>query len=154
MNSFQYKDMCSIKQSLGVTIMIHLQLEVGFWRSIQLHTLKIHPYTNIEIMFVIVYFSLKIYRLSYICFVQKVMVALKKKNIDSSCYCQRDVNIFSLFSFQHTDLCQYMDKHPGGLHPDNVKVGKDLFKLMSQHSMCAFFELPQLKQNVCVFVCV
>lgn len=23
---------------------------------------------------------------------------------------------------QHTDLCQYMDKHPGGLHPDNVKV--------------------------------
>ncbi|KAJ6666705.1 hypothetical protein lerEdw1_020429 [Lerista edwardsae] len=28
-----------------------------------------------------------------------------------------------VFEFVHTDLCQYMDKHPGGLHPDNVKVG-------------------------------
>ncbi|MED6290957.1 Cyclin-dependent kinase 14 [Characodon lateralis] len=29
-----------------------------------------------------------------------------------------DVNL----NRQHTDLCQYMDKHPGGLHPDNVKL--------------------------------
>lgn len=28
----------------------------------------------------------------------------------------------SVSVFQHTDLCQYMDKYPGGLHPDNVKV--------------------------------
>uniref|UniRef100_A0A8C8DIC2 cyclin-dependent kinase n=1 Tax=Oryzias sinensis TaxID=183150 RepID=A0A8C8DIC2_9TELE len=27
-----------------------------------------------------------------------------------------------VFEYVHTDLCQYMDKHPGGLHPDNVKV--------------------------------
>uniref|UniRef100_A0A3B3HXG3 Cyclin-dependent kinase 14 n=1 Tax=Oryzias latipes TaxID=8090 RepID=A0A3B3HXG3_ORYLA len=29
---------------------------------------------------------------------------------------------------QHTDLCQYMDKYPGGLHPDNVKLF--LFQLL------------------------
>ncbi|XP_009944724.1 PREDICTED: cyclin-dependent kinase 14, partial [Leptosomus discolor] len=28
----------------------------------------------------------------------------------------------------HTDLCQYMDKHPGGLHPENVKLF--LFQLL------------------------
>ncbi|KAK0133772.1 Cyclin-dependent kinase 14 [Merluccius polli] len=27
-----------------------------------------------------------------------------------------------VFEYVHTDLCQYMDKHPGGLHPDNVKL--------------------------------
>ncbi|KAG8443168.1 hypothetical protein GDO86_011830 [Hymenochirus boettgeri] len=27
-----------------------------------------------------------------------------------------------VFEYVHTDLCQYMDKHPGGLHPENVKV--------------------------------
>ncbi|KAK1334916.1 hypothetical protein QTO34_004488 [Cnephaeus nilssonii] len=27
---------------------------------------------------------------------------------------------------KHTDLCQYMDKHPGGLHPDNVKLLRGL----------------------------
>ncbi|XP_042327982.1 cyclin-dependent kinase 14 [Sceloporus undulatus] len=33
-----------------------------------------------------------------------------------------------VFEFVHTDLCQYMDKHPGGLHPDNVKLF--LFQLL------------------------
>lgn len=39
------------------------------------------------------------------------------------------LTLFSISSllFQHTDLCQYMDKHPGGLHPDNVKVRLHLF---------------------------
>uniref|UniRef100_A0A8C5EJB5 Cyclin-dependent kinase 14 n=1 Tax=Gouania willdenowi TaxID=441366 RepID=A0A8C5EJB5_GOUWI len=27
-----------------------------------------------------------------------------------------------VFEYVHTDLCQYMDKHPVGLHPDNVKL--------------------------------
>ncbi|XP_041708632.1 cyclin-dependent kinase 14-like isoform X3 [Coregonus clupeaformis] len=27
-----------------------------------------------------------------------------------------------VFEYVHTDLCQYMDRHPGGLHPDNVKL--------------------------------
>nr|XP_020477902.1 cyclin-dependent kinase 14 isoform X3 [Monopterus albus] len=27
-----------------------------------------------------------------------------------------------VFEYVHTDLCQYIDKHPGGLHPDNVKL--------------------------------
>ncbi|XP_022359003.1 cyclin-dependent kinase 14 isoform X1 [Enhydra lutris kenyoni] len=33
-----------------------------------------------------------------------------------------------VFEYVHTDLCQYMDKHPGGLHPDNVKLF--LFQLL------------------------
>uniref|UniRef100_A0A8C9WGV6 Cyclin-dependent kinase 14 n=1 Tax=Scleropages formosus TaxID=113540 RepID=A0A8C9WGV6_SCLFO len=33
-----------------------------------------------------------------------------------------------VFEYVHTDLCQYMDKHPGGLHPDNVKMF--LFQLL------------------------
>uniref|UniRef100_A0A8C9XS81 cyclin-dependent kinase n=1 Tax=Sander lucioperca TaxID=283035 RepID=A0A8C9XS81_SANLU len=32
-----------------------------------------------------------------------------------------------VFEYVHTDLCQYMDKHPGGLHPDNVKHTLFLF---------------------------
>lgn len=35
----------------------------------------------------------------------------------------------SSLSVQHTDLCQYMDKHPGGLHPDNIRVS-EIFKLL------------------------
>ncbi|RMC04975.1 hypothetical protein DUI87_18155 [Hirundo rustica rustica] len=27
-----------------------------------------------------------------------------------------------VLKLKHTDLCQYMDKHPGGLHPENVKL--------------------------------
>ncbi|XP_073781370.1 cyclin-dependent kinase 14 isoform X5 [Danio rerio] len=27
-----------------------------------------------------------------------------------------------VFEYVHTDLCQYMDKHPGGLQPDNVRA--------------------------------
>ncbi|MBN3288215.1 CDK14 kinase, partial [Polyodon spathula] len=33
-----------------------------------------------------------------------------------------------VFEYVHTDLCQYMDKHPGGLNPDNVKLF--LFQLL------------------------
>nr|XP_051708725.1 cyclin-dependent kinase 14 isoform X2 [Oryctolagus cuniculus] len=33
-----------------------------------------------------------------------------------------------VFEYVHTDLCQYMDKHPGGLHPENVKLF--LFQLL------------------------
>uniref|UniRef100_A0A6I8NDB7 Cyclin-dependent kinase 14 n=1 Tax=Ornithorhynchus anatinus TaxID=9258 RepID=A0A6I8NDB7_ORNAN len=33
-----------------------------------------------------------------------------------------------VFEYVHTDLCQYMDKHPGGLHPHNVKLF--LFQLL------------------------
>ncbi|KAK1806619.1 hypothetical protein P4O66_005133, partial [Electrophorus voltai] len=33
-----------------------------------------------------------------------------------------------VFEYVHTDLCQYMDKHPGGLHPDNVRLF--LFQLL------------------------
>ncbi|XP_018410338.1 PREDICTED: cyclin-dependent kinase 14 isoform X2 [Nanorana parkeri] len=33
-----------------------------------------------------------------------------------------------VFEYVHTDLCQYMDKHPGGLLPDNVKLF--LFQLL------------------------
>uniref|UniRef100_A0A6I8S2Q0 Cyclin-dependent kinase 14 n=1 Tax=Xenopus tropicalis TaxID=8364 RepID=A0A6I8S2Q0_XENTR len=33
-----------------------------------------------------------------------------------------------LVPFFHTDLCQYMDKHPGGLNPENVKLF--LFQLL------------------------
>ncbi|KAK5892912.1 hypothetical protein CesoFtcFv8_013257 [Champsocephalus esox] len=33
-----------------------------------------------------------------------------------------------VFEYVHTDLCQYMDRHPGGLHPDNVKLF--LFQLL------------------------
>ncbi|KPP79007.1 Cyclin-dependent kinase 14-like, partial [Scleropages formosus] len=33
-----------------------------------------------------------------------------------------------VFEYVHTDLCQYMEKHPGGLHPDNVKLF--LFQLL------------------------
>uniref|UniRef100_A0A4W3JZT8 Cyclin-dependent kinase 14 n=1 Tax=Callorhinchus milii TaxID=7868 RepID=A0A4W3JZT8_CALMI len=33
-----------------------------------------------------------------------------------------------VFEYVHTDLCQYMDKHPGGLHPENVKIF--LFQLL------------------------
>ncbi|KAJ7418164.1 hypothetical protein BTVI_30518 [Pitangus sulphuratus] len=31
-----------------------------------------------------------------------------------------------VFEYVHTDLCQYMDKHPGGLHPENVKLLRGL----------------------------
>lgn len=42
------------------------------------------------------------------------------------------VPLFSLsLSVQHTDLCQYMDKHPGGLHPDNVRVSEILLTLFA-----------------------
>lgn len=34
-------------------------------------------------------------------------------------------------SVQHTDLCQYMDKHPGGLHPDNIRVSEILLTLFA-----------------------
>ncbi|XP_043923593.1 cyclin-dependent kinase 14 isoform X2 [Protopterus annectens] len=33
-----------------------------------------------------------------------------------------------VFEYVHTDLCQYMDKHPGGLRPENVKLF--LFQLL------------------------
>ncbi|XP_026139202.1 cyclin-dependent kinase 14 isoform X3 [Carassius auratus] len=33
-----------------------------------------------------------------------------------------------VFEYVHTDLCQYMDRHPGGLHPDNVRLF--LFQLL------------------------
>ncbi|NXG55303.1 CDK14 kinase, partial [Hemiprocne comata] len=33
-----------------------------------------------------------------------------------------------VFEYVHTDLCQYMDKNPGGLHPENVKLF--LFQLL------------------------
>uniref|UniRef100_A0AAY4AHT1 Cyclin-dependent kinase 14 n=1 Tax=Denticeps clupeoides TaxID=299321 RepID=A0AAY4AHT1_9TELE len=33
-----------------------------------------------------------------------------------------------VFEYVHKDLCQYMDKHPGGLQPDNVKLF--LFQLL------------------------
>uniref|UniRef100_A0A8C5QSB5 Cyclin-dependent kinase 14 n=1 Tax=Leptobrachium leishanense TaxID=445787 RepID=A0A8C5QSB5_9ANUR len=33
-----------------------------------------------------------------------------------------------VFEYVHTDLCQYMDKHPGGLNPENVKLF--LFQLL------------------------
>ncbi|XP_016303375.1 cyclin-dependent kinase 14-like [Sinocyclocheilus anshuiensis] len=33
-----------------------------------------------------------------------------------------------VFEYVHTDLCQYMDKHPGGLHPDNIRLF--LFQLL------------------------
>ncbi|KAF4076208.1 hypothetical protein AMELA_G00227930 [Ameiurus melas] len=33
-----------------------------------------------------------------------------------------------VFEYVHTDLCQYMDKHSGGLHPENVRLF--LFQLL------------------------
>uniref|UniRef100_A0A8C7TPQ6 Cyclin-dependent kinase 14 n=1 Tax=Oncorhynchus mykiss TaxID=8022 RepID=A0A8C7TPQ6_ONCMY len=35
-----------------------------------------------------------------------------------------EFTLIGLYEFEdtHTDLCQYMDRHPGGLHPDNVKL--------------------------------
>ncbi|XDV40825.1 hypothetical protein PO909_009826 [Leuciscus waleckii] len=36
-----------------------------------------------------------------------------------------------VFEYVHTDLCQYMDKHPGGLHPDNIRVSEILLTLFA-----------------------
>ena len=43
-------------------------------------------------------------------------------------------------AFQHTDLGQYLEKHPGGLNPRNVKVG-NLHLILSAIASRLFFIL-------------
>ncbi|XP_073781369.1 cyclin-dependent kinase 14 isoform X4 [Danio rerio] len=52
-----------------------------------------------------------------------------------------------VFEYVHTDLCQYMDKHPGGLQPDNVRTSmRDLLScqcpdlLVSALVSCVFVQ--------------
>ena len=53
---------------------------------------------------------------------------------------------------QHTDLCQYMDRHPGGLHPDNVKVRHTPRRRTPHHHSPAQLAPPEhrLKQSPAV----
>ena len=49
------------------------------------------------------------------------------------CFLEKFIHFFYIF-FQHTDLSQYLESHPGGLNPRNVKLF--MFQLLRGLSYC------------------
>ncbi|XP_070299898.1 cyclin-dependent kinase 14-like [Salvelinus sp. IW2-2015] len=62
-----------------------------------------------------------------------------------------------VFEYVHTDLCQYMDRHPGGLHPDNVKIllmnKSDLFQEKILNSGRSRLDVDAASRHITAMFC-